>query len=436
MKLKTYSTYLFLVLALLGSSCKLDVVNPNAASDQQVLTTGAGIIALSIGIRQAYSTTGLSNLMVDPCVTAREIKGVATFTNVIELEQGGSNVSTPNASILAYWSSMQAIMGMCESVINNAPKVQGLDAGTLAGVMGQAYLFKAMSLTGLGMAWQEADIYTSTTSPVQFVTRDQVFAKAISLLDSGVSAVTANPPSVTFNQSIAGPDFDLVNSLYAMEARINLIAGNYPAALANANLVDLTKTSKFDYSTLSPNPLYTAYTITKSFFPRIHFGLPDSLYYPGDQRLGFYFTTPNKVINGDTVCTMAGFAASQTTSIPVYTPDEVRLIKAEAILRTNGDLNQALALINAVRTQTSGDPFGVNAGLSAYAGPVDYPDLLDEVYKQRCAELYLSGLKWEDTRRFGRPAPPTFNSESNRIFYPYPQQERVNNPNTPADPTI
>jgi starch-binding outer membrane protein, SusD/RagB family len=221
-----------------------------------------------------------------------------------------------------------------------------------------------------------------------------------------------------------------------MEARINLIAGNYPVALANANLVDLSKTSKFDYSTLSPNPLYTAYTITKSYFPRIHFGLPDSLYYPGDLRLGFYFTTPNKVINGDTVCTMAGFAASQTTSIPVYTPDEVRLIKAEAILRTNGDLNQALGLINAVRTQTSGDPFGVNAGLQAYAGPVDYPDLLDEVYKQRCAELYLSGLKWEDTRRFGRPAPPTFNSESNRIFYPYPQQERVNNPNTPADPTI
>jgi hypothetical protein len=133
---------------------------------------------------------------------------------------------------------------------------------------------------------------------------------------------------------------------------------------------------------------------------------------------------------------MAGFASSQTGSIPVYTPDEVRLMQAEAILRLNGDLNQALTLINAVRTQTSGDPFGVNAGLPPYSGPVDYADLLEEVYKQRCAELYLSGLKWEDTRRFDRPAPPTYNSERNRIFYPYPQQERVNNPNTPADPSI
>lgn len=434
MKHKIY--YLLLALTMLASSCKLDMVNPNAASDQQVLNTSAGIIALSIGIRQSYSTTGLSNIMVAPCVTAREIKGVATFTNVIELEQGGSNISTPNATVLAYWSSMQAVMAMCESVINNAPKVSGLDAGTLSGVMAQAYLFKAMSLAELAMAWEQADVYTSTTAPVQFVARDQVFVKAISLLDSAVAEITANTPSTTFNTQVAGPDFDLVNTVYAIEARINLMAGNNQKALDNANMVNLSKTSKFDYSSLAPNPLYTAYTITKSYFPRIHFGLPDSLYYAGDKRLSFYLTTPNQIINGDTICAMAGFATSQTGSIPVYTPDEVRLIQAEAILRLNGDLNQALTLINAVRTQTTGDPFGVNAGLPAYSGVVDYPSLLDEVYKQRCAELYLSGLKWEDTRRFDRPAPPANNSERNRIFYPYPQQERVNNPNTPADPTI
>ena len=188
MKHKIY--YLLLALTMLASSCKLDMVNPNAASDQQVLNTSAGIIALSIGIRQSYSTTGLSNIMVAPCVTAREIKGVATFTNVIELEQGGSNISTPNATVLAYWSSMQAVMAMCESVINNAPKVSGLDAGTLSGVMAQAYLFKAMSLAELAMAWEQADVYTSTTAPVQFVARDQVFVKAISLLDSAVAEIT------------------------------------------------------------------------------------------------------------------------------------------------------------------------------------------------------------------------------------------------------
>lgn len=435
MKLKKYSIVLLISASLLGSSCKLNVVNPNAASDQQVLTTSSGIIALSIGIRQSYSTTGLSNLMVSPDVTAREIKGVATFTNVIALELGGSNV-TPDGNVLSYWSSMQTVMGMCESVINSAPRIQGLDAGTLSGIMGHAYLFKAMCLAELAMAYPQADLNTSTITPVTFAPRDQVFARAIGLLDSAVAAVTANAPSTTFQTSVAGPDFDLVNTIYAMEARINLMAGKNQAALDNANKVNLSATSKFDYSSLTPNPLYTTYTITKSYFPRIHFGLPDSLYYPGDKRIAFYMTTPTQIINGDTIGTMAGFCTSQTGSIPVYMPDEIRLIQAEAILRLGGDLNQALTLINAVRTQTSGDPFGVNAGLPAYSGTVDYPSLLEEVYKQRCAELYLSGLKWEDTRRFNRPIPPGNNSERNRVYYPYPTQERINNPNTPTDPSI
>jgi hypothetical protein len=435
MKLRKYNIAILIAASLLAGSCKLNVVNPNAASDQQVLTTSSGIIALSIGIRQSYSTTGLSNLMVSPDVTAREIKGVATFTNVIALELGGSNV-TPDGNVLNYWSSMQTIMGMCESVINSAPKVQDLDPGTLSGVMGQAYLFKAMCLAELAMAYNQADLNTSTTTPVTFAPRDQVFARAIGLLDSAVTAVTTNPPSTIFQTSVAGPDFDLVNTIYAMEARINLMAGKNQAALDNAGKVNLSKTSKFTYSSLTPNPLYTIYTITKSYFPRVHFGLPDSLYYKGDQRIAFYMTTPTQIINGDTIGTMAGFSASQTGSIPVYMPDEIRLIQAEAILRLGGDLNQALTLINAVRTQTTGDPFGVNAGLPPYTGTVDYPSLLEEVYKQRCAELYLSGLKWEDTRRFNRPVPPANNSERNRIFYPFPTQERINNPNTPADPNI
>ncbi|MEO9145319.1 MAG: RagB/SusD family nutrient uptake outer membrane protein [Ginsengibacter sp.] len=436
MKRKIDYRYLLIVLTLIVSSCELDQVNPNAASDQQVLTTREGIIALSIGLRQYYSTTGLSNTMVSPSVTAREMKGVATFTNVIELEQGGSNLTTSNGNILGLWSSMQAEMGMCENIINNAPKASSLDAGTLSGIMAQAYLFKAMALTELAMAFEEVNLNTNITSPAKFVPRAQAFDSAISLLDRGVAEIKSNAPSAMFTSLVTGPDFDLVNTLYAYEARINLIAGHYQKALENANLVDLRKTSKFDYSTLSPNPLYTTYNINKSYFPRAHFGLADSLYYKGDNRLNFYFTTPINVINGDTVVTYTGFGASQTTSIPVYMPDEIRLIQAEAILRLNGTITQALDLINTVRTQTSGDPFGVNAGLPVYSGPVTYEGLLEEVYKQRCAELYNSGLKWEDTRRFNRPVPPTDNSERNRIFYPYPDQERINNPNTPGDPTI
>jgi hypothetical protein len=427
---------LLILLSVLISSCKLDVINPNTATDQQVLTTREGIIALSIGLRQFYSTTGLSNTMLVPSVTAREAKGIATFTNVLELEEGTATLPTANANILNYWSAMQREMGMCENIINSAPEVPTLEPAVLSGVMAHAYLFKALALSQLAMAFEQANLNTSPTEPVKFVPRAQVFAEAIRLLDLGLATVNTTPPSAAFTSAVTGPDFDLKNTLYAIQARINLMAGNYQKSLENANLVDLTKASRFTYSTLSPNPLYTLFRVTISFRPRENFGLPAGLYERGDQRYNFYFTTPKNVINADSVVTLNGFAASQTTSIPIYLPDEIRLIKAETILRSDGSLAEALALINAVRTQTSGDLFGVHAGLPAYSGAVTKDNLLLEVYKQRCAELYLSGLKLEDTRRFNRPLPPANTSERNRVFYPYPDQERINNPNTPPDPAI
>lgn len=436
MKTNFIYKYLLPVLVLVISSCELDQTNPNSATDEQVLSTREGIIALSIGIRQNYSTSGLGSTMLAPTVTAREMKGFATFTNTLELEAGGTALPSANGIILTYWSTMQRQMQMSENLIANAPGVGGIEPGLLSAIMAQAYLFKAMALANLATAFEQANLNSSTTEPVTFVPRSQVFAEALRLIGLGISGITATPPSASFTTLIAGPDFDIRNTLYAMQARINLMAGNYAQALTSANMVDLTKKSSFTYTTLSPNPTYTIYNVTKSYRPRENFGLPAGLYDPADKRLAFYFTTPRDILNGDPVVTLAGFSGAQTTPMPVYLPDEIKLIKAEAILRTDGPLATALGLINEVRTQTTGDLFGVNAGLPAYSGPVTKDDLLLEVYKQRSAELYLSGLKWDDTRRFNRPVPPANNSERNRIFYPYPDQERINNKNTPADPAI
>ena len=436
MKTNFIYKYLLPVMVLFVSSCELDQTNPNSATDEQVLNTREGIVALSIGIRQNYSTNGLSSAMLAPTVTAREMKGIATFTNTLELEAGGTALPSANGIILSYWSSMQRQMQMSENLIASAPAVGGIEPGLLSGIMAQAYLFKAMALANLATTFEQANLNSSTSEPVAFVPRAQVFAEALRLIGLGIAGINTTAPSASFTTLVAGPDFDIRNTLYAMQARINLMAGNYTQALASANLVDLTKKSSFTYTTLSPNPLYTIYNVTKSYRPRENYGLPAGLYEADDKRLAFYFTTPRNVINADAVVTLAGFAAAQTTPIPVYLPDEIKLIKAEATLRTDGSLLTALGLINEVRTQVSGDLFGVNAGLPAYAGAVTKDALLLEVYKQRSAELYLSGLKWDDTRRFNRPAPPADNSERNRIFYPYPDQERINNKNTPADPAI
>ncbi len=94
---------------------------------------------------------------------------------------------------------------------------------------------------------------------------------------------------------------------------------------------------------------------------------------------------------------------------------EITLIKAEVLARKN-DLTGAVTELNKVLTKTaSSDAFGVGANLPAYAGTLDQASILTEIYKNRCIELYMSGLRLEDSRRFNRPA-----TERNRNWYPYP----------------
>ena len=95
-------------------------------------------------------------------------------------------------------------------------------------------------------------------------------------------------------------------------------------------------------------------------------------------------------------------------------------------------------MINIQLLQKTNDPFGVDANLPAYNGAQTQGAILQEICRNRRLELFLTGLSLEDSRRFGQPEPPnpaSFDSY-NRNFYPYPQTERDNNPNTLANPSI
>jgi len=430
----TLKTGLLTTLLFFTGSCKLDTVNPNAPNETDVLTTREGLIGLSIGMRQFYASNGIASSYFYPAVTAREIQGVATFTNTLELEAGGTALPTANGNILTLWSDMQRLMTMSQDVITNAPKVSTLTGGLLSGINANAKLFKAIALGTLATSFEQANIATSKTEKVTFVPRAQVLAEAIRLLDEAIAEINATPISPEFTSLIAGARFDLPNILYAYNARYNLMAGNYPAALSNARLVDQSKANVFEYNSQSVNPIWNTAVNLRFYAPRPGFGLPDGLFEPGDKREAFYISTSTS--GTTTTRTLTGFGGSQAATIPVYLPDEMKLIIAEALLRSNGSMNEALTQINLVRTQTAGDAFGVHAGLPAYSGPMTADALLLEVYKQRSAELYLSGKRLEDSRRFNRPFSPTNLIERNRNFYPYPDQERVNNPNTPPDPAI
>src|SRR4029079_4351813 len=144
-----------------STGCKLDYVNPNGPTDTQITTTPEGMFTLSIGIKQYYSAVALESFVISPGTTSREIKGITTFTNVLEIEAGGTNLPTFNGNVLQLWLRMLKTMGMAEDVINNAAAAFGADAASISGCIAHANLFKAMAIGALASAFEQFPITTN-----------------------------------------------------------------------------------------------------------------------------------------------------------------------------------------------------------------------------------------------------------------------------------
>jgi starch-binding outer membrane protein, SusD/RagB family len=442
MKNSIYKIATLLLIVAIGTGCKKEFKNLNNPTDGDILTTKDGMIALSIGLKQVYATQALGALYINTGVTSRELKGTTTLANVIDLEAGGTNLISNNANVAQVWNRMFRVMYMSEQVIDNAPTVLADLPQLKSGIIAHAQIFKAMTLGGLAVAFQNFPQSTSQGNNATYVSRNTALVTALDLLAQAKASIVATAPSAEFNTKVIGADFNMIDIINALTARYNLWLKRYPEAYNAASFVNLANKSQFIYTTQGQNPLFTGSTLSTDYRPREFFGLPTALVTAVDTRLAFYTDVPNQTSGGELVKTMKGFGVSTTTIIPVFLPDEMRLIKAEAILlsaipiASTTNPASVVAEINAVRTQTTGDPFAVYGNLPAYTGATDVASLTPEIYKQRCMELFCSGNKLEDSRRLGRVASSSLLTERNRDFYPYPDQERQNNPNTPADPAF
>ncbi len=439
--IKLFIVCISLTLGLV--SCETDFENPNAATEDQVFSSREGIFAAAVGLQQLYSTTGVRWIVETPAITTREGGITTTFQNMIELEDGGATLPNFNSNVQGLWSTMLRVIKIAEDIEANANTIE-LEAGTQSGLIAHAKLFKAMAIGSLAQNYEQVIVETSPDNDAAFISRNAGFQTAITLLTEAAAEIAANAPSSEFINGITLGNIDLANTIAAMTARYNLFAGNYDAAIAAANSVDQSVTSIFAYDSQNQNPIWARViqNDAPNFKPRDNFGLPAGFVFdPADGRLAFYLIPLDEDNqNGLPIEDISGFFNEITEPIPVYLPDEMNLIIAEAQLRgSSPNLGAATAALDEVLTDND-DPFGVNANVAAYSGPNTVDDLLDEIYKNRRAELFLQGMSLEDSRRFGRPQPSgaamNYTEERNRNFYPYPDLERNSNPNTPDDPTI
>ncbi|ULQ57344.1 RagB/SusD family nutrient uptake outer membrane protein [Flavihumibacter rivuli] len=428
-----YTTILTLaVVAMATTSCKKDFTDPSRPSEEQVFSSPAGLTGVCVGLQRTYSlsrASSLYNLVTTTGLVTRELR-LLNAGNLPEdqLNRGGTAVDGTNTMLAGLWTTSNKIIYDADKVIENANNLS--DKGYAAGLIGYASIFKALSIGAMSMYW--TDVPEGNGVNVGFVTRAQGFDLAIATIDNALAAIAANTPPANFNSSIPA-GLDIVNTLQALKARFSLFNGKYDQALAAANLVDLTKRSTMNFEAANPNPIFDVHTSNFNVCQPLDstMGLPVGLAPDlADKRVPFYM-----ILSGSSAARFKinGFAQLANSAYPIYLPGEMTLIKAEALARkTSPDLDGALVELNKVVTKkASGDPFGVGADLPAIAGPLTADQLLQEIYRNRCVELYMSGLKLEDMRRFGRP-----NTERSRNFMPYPFRERDNNPNTPADPAF
>lgn len=421
------SIYGLSALMLLFQSCKKNYINPNAAGNDQAFGSPQGLTGVANGLQKIYTAGRASSLYNRVTINGLVTKELTVLnqgnTGEYQLQLGSGSVDGTNTLAGGIWTTSNKIIYDANKVIISAQNLA--DKGYASGLIGYVTVFKALAMADMSMFWEKvpADVGTN----VSFIDRAQGFTTAITAIDNALTAINANAISSAFLSNIPA-GINIPNTLHALKARFSLFAGNYAQALTEANAASLSVKSTFNFTTVNLNPIFETTTSTNNVTGAVNtttLGLPTGLEPDaGDKRVPFYTTSAyaSKVL---------GFGAASTTSWPVYLPGEMTLIKAEAYARQAApDLANSLIELNKIVTKTpASDIYGVGADLPPLVGPFTQAQILDQIYKHRCIELYMSGLKLEDMRRFGRA-----NSERTRNLLPYPFLERDNNPNTPPDP--
>ncbi len=416
-------------------SCKQDFINPNASTEAQVFSSPTGLTGVAVSLQRVYSVSRLSpvyNTITASGALTNEFRLLNTGnTDEAQLFTGGVTVDNLNSIVNSLWAQNNKIIYDADKVLAGANALG--DKNYASGLIAYTSIFKALAIGALSNFYEQIPAGPGTTStPATFQSRLDGYKRAIQVLNNAQAAVAANAISAAFLSNIPS-GIDIPNTLNALKARFSLFAGDYAGALSAANAVSLTVKSEFRYESANLNPIFETVTGTNNVYQPLDstLGLPVGLQPdPNDKRVPFYTAINPSVAPRFRV---NSFFITPTAPIPVYLPGEMTLIKAEAYARqATPDLTNAKAELDKILTKTpAGDPFGVAAQLPAYSGAVTQATLLTEIYRNRCIELYMSGLKLEDMRRFGRPT-----TERKRNYLPYPFRERDNNSNTPPDPSF
>jgi starch-binding outer membrane protein, SusD/RagB family len=408
-------------------ACDLDTTNPNSPTQETVVADVEGLMALGVGLQSRFgASTG--NFIYSAGLLTQELGAIATAFSTISDAEGGT--VPPGAGITGdVWNSSYRTVKTANDIISNADDVV-MPRGTRSGLVGLAYLFKAAALGELLQGFEELPIDTYNNPTPSFVDRPTALNYVLALLDSAQAAYADTVPSAQFTSQVLSTGLDIPNTILVYKARYRRLLGNWAGALAAADSVNRSVFSRLPFSAQAPNPLFTVSTGSSGVLPRDAYRAD-----PAEVQRTSYFVKDTAISGriGTPLDAWVVFAAN-TSPIPTYYPDEVLLIKAEALVNLSR-LPEAQTVVDSVRTDCPGagrvttDP---GPCLTPLVGVLTAAQLLDEIYRNRRYELFATGLRWEDLRRLARVGATL---DAKRCWLPYPIGERNANPaNVPPDP--
>ena len=130
---------LWLAGTTLVTACNLDLTNPNAPTEQDILTTREGIVALAVGLQARYGA-GMADFVYPGGLVTDELGAtLAALPSYKDVEAGNDMINTFDA-VETPWRSHYRTIKTADDLLNNARNVT-LGDSTLSGILTISYLF-------------------------------------------------------------------------------------------------------------------------------------------------------------------------------------------------------------------------------------------------------------------------------------------------------
>jgi hypothetical protein len=412
------------VVAVVALSCKdaLKVEDPQTFSDED-LNNPAILTAVANGVEGAFQQI-FDDVLVYTELLSDEIEDTSTWLPWADMSTGRVRGDWPSAGDFSgAQNGLLRARFAAENAAERFTRVLGADAAK-SKLMAQVKTINAWSDLIDGMAFCEAPLVAGGPRAPD----TELYKQAVTKFTDALAVAQAASDAAWVDFARAG------------RARANLLAGNYDAALADAQAVSSGFLKQATYSTTSQthfpgNQLHTNRNrsggLRRTFWAMVDTSnnnvnptptqyVKDPWTLQADPRMAVVHARGRLGVNNSTIHYSIDKYKAYDSPITITSKREMNLIEAEVYWRKNDFVN-AIAALNRNRTTAP-------ANLPAFdATGLTSQNVFDRLLSERMAELFVEGHRMTDLDRFNLVTQRLGPGRARKL--PMSRDEILNNPN-------